>query len=139
MSDTAKEDAMTSAARGADVASLHDHVAGPGASGQSNGLEATRTSNAQETLPRPDTGLSQDLDRVSLVQALIDAEAATARVIDLTERLVDARRQMGELRGELEQLRIEYEQYRAGQERLRSSKAFRLAERLWTIRNALGI
>ena len=34
--------------------------------------------------------LEKELDRLSLTQALVDAEMATARVIDLTERLVDA-------------------------------------------------
>ena len=34
--------------------------------------------------------LEEELDRLSLTQALVDADMATARVIDLTERLVDA-------------------------------------------------
>ena len=58
--------------------------------------------------------LEEQLDRLSLTQALVDAEMATARVIDLTERLVDAREQIVNLRSELEHLRIEYAQYRAG-------------------------
>ena len=57
--------------------------------------------------------LEEQLDRLSLTQALVDAEMATARVIDLTERLVDAREQIVNLRSELEHLRIEYTQYRA--------------------------
>ncbi len=83
--------------------------------------------------------LQHELDRVSLTQALIDTEAATARVIDLTERLVDARRQITELRGELETLRIQHHQIRAEHETMKSSMAFRLATLIWNIRNALRV
>jgi len=83
--------------------------------------------------------LEEELDRLSLTQALVDAEMATARVIDLTERLVDARDQIVNLRSELEHLRIEYTQYRAEQERMKSSAAYRLADRIWAVRNALGL
>jgi hypothetical protein len=81
--------------------------------------------------------LEEDLDRLSLTQALVDAEMATARVVDLTERLVDARQQIVNLRGELEHLRIEYTQYRVEQERAQSSAAYRLAAKIWAVRNAL--
>lgn len=83
--------------------------------------------------------LENDLDRLSLVQALHDTEAATARVIDLTERLVDAREQNRQLRGDLERLRIDYHQYQAEQEAMRGSAAFRLASLIWNIRNALHL
>jgi hypothetical protein len=83
--------------------------------------------------------LEEQLDRLSLTQALVDAELATSRVIDLTERLVDAREQIVNLRSELEHLRIEYTQYRIEQEQMQSSAAFRLAARIWAVRNALGI
>ncbi len=83
--------------------------------------------------------LEEELDRLSLTQALVDAEMATARVVDLTERLVDARDQIVALRTELEHLRSDYTQYRAEQERMKSSAAFRLANRIWTVRNALGL
>ncbi len=83
--------------------------------------------------------LEDELDRLSLTQALVDAEMATARVIDLTERLVDARQQIMNLRSELEHLRIEYTQYKAEQEQMKSSSAYRLANRIWAVRNALGV
>ncbi len=83
--------------------------------------------------------LEEELDRLSLTQALVDAEMATARVIDLTERLVDARQQIMNLRGELEHLRIEYTQYKVEQEQARSSAAFRLAAKIWAVRNALKL
>ncbi len=81
----------------------------------------------------------EQLDRLSLTQALVDTEMATARVIDLTERLVEARQEIINLRSELEHLRSEYALYRAEQERMKSSAAFRLADRIWAVRNALGI
>lgn len=83
--------------------------------------------------------LEKELDRLSLTQALVDAEMATARVIDLTERLVDAREQVVNLRSELEHVRIEYAQYRAEEDQMKSSAAFRLSNRIWSVRNALGI
>jgi hypothetical protein len=83
--------------------------------------------------------LEQDLDRLSLVQALSDTEAATARVIDLTERLVDARQQITSLRGELERMRIEYHQYRAEEETMKGSMAYRIASVIWNTRNAIRL
>ncbi len=83
--------------------------------------------------------LEEQLDRLSLTQALVDADMATARVIDLTERLVDARDQIINMRSELEHVRIEFTQYRVQQEHDESSAAFRLAARIWAVRNALGI
>jgi hypothetical protein len=83
--------------------------------------------------------LEEELDRLSLNQALVDAEMATSRVVELTERLVDARHQIVNLRSELEHLRIEYTQYRVEQERAQSSAAYRLARKIWAVRNAVGI
>ncbi len=83
--------------------------------------------------------LEKELDRLSLTQALVDAEMATARVIDLTERLIEAREQVMNLRSELDQLRIEYTQYRAEHEQMKSSAAYRLASRIWAVRNALRV
>lgn len=83
--------------------------------------------------------LEEELDRLSLTQALVDTEMATARVLDLTERLVDARQQIVNLHSDLEHLRNEYNQYKVEQEQVRSSAAFRLATRIWAVRNALGV
>jgi len=83
--------------------------------------------------------LEQELDRVSLTQALIDTEAATARVIDLTERLVDARTQINDLRKEMDTLRIEHHELRNEHEAMQHSAAFRLATSIWNIRNALRL
>jgi hypothetical protein len=81
----------------------------------------------------------EQLDRLSLTQALVDADMATARVIDLTERLVDARRQLFDARSELEHLRMEYAQYKAEQVQMQNSAAYRLASKIWAVRNALRL
>lgn len=83
--------------------------------------------------------LEQELDRVSLTQALIDTEAATARVIDLTERLIDARTQINDLRKEMDALRIEHHELQSEHEAMQHSAAFRLASSIWNIRNALRL
>jgi len=90
--------------------------------------------------PTVDTAsLEQELDRVSLTQALIDTEAATARVIDLTERLIDARTQINDLRKEIDALRIEHHELRDEHEAMQQSAAYRLATSIWNIRNALRL
>lgn len=85
------------------------------------------------------TSLEEELDRVSLTQALIDTEAATARVIDLTERLIDARTQINDLRRDLEALRIEHNRLLTEHEAMEHSAAFRLATSIWNLRNALRL
>lgn len=83
--------------------------------------------------------VEEELDRLAMTQALVDAEMATARVADLTERLVDARDQIVALRSELESLRAEYTQCRTEHEQMKASAAFRLADRIWTVRNAVRL
>ena len=86
--------------------------------------------------PQPELG--RTVDELSLEQALLDVDVANARVLDLTQRLVELSRHNSQLRTELEHLRLEYAQLRSAHERMKGSQAFRLAERLWAIRNALG-
>jgi hypothetical protein len=83
--------------------------------------------------------LEEELDLLSLTHALVDTEMATARVLDLTERLIDARQQIVKLSSDLEHLRSEHHEYKVEQEQVRSSAAFRLATRIWAVRNALGV
>ncbi len=59
------------------------------------------------------------------------AETAEARVAELTEALVAARR-------ELETLRVAHADLRRTHDEMRSSAAFRLVERIWGLRNAVG-
>jgi len=111
----------------------------------SGGRRRASTSRSNGTARTSGTGkanggdavLQQELDRISLSQALIDTELATARVVDLTARLVEARQTNSSLRRELEELRIEYTQYRSEVAQMRASKAFKIAERIWSLRNAL--
>jgi hypothetical protein len=74
-----------------------------------------------------------------LAQALADAETANARVMDLTARLLEARRQIIAIQSEAESARVELARLQAEHDQMRSSKAWRLAERIWRIRNGFGI
>ena len=85
----------------------------------------------------PPTELEHEMDRLSLEQALRDVDVANARVTDLTQRLIGAGDELVALRTELEALRRQYEELRATHEQMRRSKAFKLADRIWAIRNAL--
>lgn len=82
--------------------------------------------------------LTAELDRLSLAQALRDVEVANARVADLTQRLIGAGDELVSTRRELDQLRREHDDFRATVDQMRSSKAFRLANRIWAVRNALS-
>ena len=84
-----------------------------------------------------DTSLTEDLDRLSLEQALLDFEVANARVLDLTTRLIEQASVNASLRTEMENLRLQYAELHAVHERMMSSAAFRFADKVWTIRNAL--
>ena len=103
--------------------------------------EKRREAVSAPEAPAPGTGsdvtLEQELDRLSLDQALVDVEIATGRVVDLTQRLVEATDLIQELQGEVEAL----EQERASLEQelaeILSTKAFRTADRLWTLRQGL--
>ncbi len=58
------------------------------------------------------------------------ADGADARVAELTAALTAARR-------ELETLRVAHADLRRTHEAMRSSNAFKLAERIWALRNAV--
>ena len=83
------------------------------------------------------TELERELDRLSLTQALRDFEVANARVMDLTQRLIAASNDLVAVRQELESLRREHDELRSTHEQMRRSRAFKLANRIWAIRNAL--
>jgi hypothetical protein len=80
-----------------------------------------------------------DLDALSLEQALIDFEIANERVRDLTYRLVATTHAMAELQ---ERIRVSEErlsQLERERAELESTKAYKLARRVWAVREALGI
>jgi hypothetical protein len=89
--------------------------------------------------PTPGRTFEAEMDELSLRQALMDFEVANARVLDLTQRLVEAQAVITQLRTELESLRIEHSQLASLHERMKTSRAFRSAEKLWALRNAIGI
>jgi hypothetical protein len=81
--------------------------------------------------------LEQELDRLSLDQALVDVEIATGRVVDLTQRLVEATDMTRELQAEVEVLKHERAVLEQRLAEIRSTKAFRTASRFWALRHAL--
>jgi hypothetical protein len=84
----------------------------------------------------PDT-LAGQMDALSLQQALIDFEVANARTRDLTQRLVGLAADNQRLEHELAEVREEFDRERALWTEVRGSHAFRLASRIWNLRNAL--
>ncbi|MGH9181518.1 MAG: hypothetical protein ACRDY5_07380 [Acidimicrobiales bacterium] len=82
--------------------------------------------------------LVDELDRLSLAQALRDVEVASARVADLIQRLIGVGDELLATRRELDGLRREHDEFRATVDQMRSSRAFRLANRIWAVRNALS-
>jgi len=94
---------------------------------------------ASESDSTVETDLDRELDAISLNQALVDFEVANERVIDLTRRLMESYEEVRALRarvGELEAQHVELVQRQAAME---GSAAFRLASRIWNVRNAFGI
>jgi hypothetical protein len=89
-------------------------------------VEATR-SQAQ---------LADEMDALSLRQALLDFEVANARTRDLTERLVALVEENDRLERELAEVRGELSAERALWEQVKGSHAFRLASRIWNLVNA---
>jgi len=79
------------------------------------------------------------LDGISLQRALIDFDVANARVIDLTHRCVEAVEEIKRLRHDLETLRIQHGNVLAELDRTRSTKAYRIAQRIWALRRALDV
>lgn len=78
-------------------------------------------------------------DNLSLQQALVDFEIANARVLDLTRRLMEAQVENSELRDELDRLRVEYQDLGQRHEAMKSSQAFRWANKIWALRNAARV
>jgi chromosome segregation ATPase len=87
--------------------------------------------------PTDDTSLREEIDRLSLEQALRDFEVANARVMDLTQRLISANDRVVEQQSELDRLRVELAELRSVHEAMRGSMAYRTAEKIWALRNAL--
>ena len=82
--------------------------------------------------------LQSEMDQLSLSQALVDFEVANARVLDLTRRLMEAHGEISALRDERERLKAEYAELNRNHEAMKSSQAFRMATKIWALRNAVG-
>jgi hypothetical protein len=94
-----------------------------------------------------------EVDRLSLEQALIDFEIANARVVDLTARLIslkaetDAERaklaaETARIAAEREAWAVERAQFAAEHAtwaQIRTSRAYGVAECIWSVRAALRI
>jgi hypothetical protein len=81
--------------------------------------------------------VNEELDRLSLQQALVDVEIANARVIDLTKRLLDTSDELTRRTWAMEQLRAEHEQLRTDVSTLQASRSYRLACKLAEARRLL--
>lgn len=87
--------------------------------------------------PTDDAALREEIDRLSLEQALRDFEVANARVVDLTQRLISANDKAVDQQLQLDKLRVELAELRSVHEAMRGSAAFRIATKIWAMRNAL--
>lgn len=81
--------------------------------------------------------LTDQMDRLSLEQALRDFEIANARVLDLTQRLITATQEINQLRHQYESLRIEHGIIAAEHNQILSSRAYQFARLVGQARRAL--
>lgn len=77
------------------------------------------------------------MDRISLAQALQDVEIANSRVMDLTQRLIAANNEIVVLRRRVDEIQFLHQQLDDEHGRMQGSAAFRIASRIWAIRNAV--
>jgi len=83
-------------------------------------------------------GVAAQLDRISLAQAIQDVEIANSRVMDLTQRLIAANNEIVGLRRRVDETHFSLQQLRDEHDSMKGSVAFRIASRIWAIRNAVG-
>jgi hypothetical protein len=83
--------------------------------------------------------VQEEIDQLSLEQALIDVEIAVARANDLTVRLLETRLELAMTRERLVETEAAYADLLRDHDGQRNSKAFRIAERVWAIRRAVGV
>lgn len=90
--------------------------------------------------------MAAEIDRISLAQALLDAEVANLRAIDLTKRLMESaqdntalKRRVESLEDELSTVRSQYRALQANHKELVSTKAFKLMKVIWAIRKAINV
>jgi len=93
----------------------------------------------QTSEPTEEASLKEEIDRLSLEQALRDFEVANARVVDLTQRLISSNEKVISTQRDLDSLRVEMAELRATHEAMQGSSGFRLASKIWAIRNAVRL
>jgi len=87
--------------------------------------------------PAGGADIGAEMDRLSLEQALHDFEVANARVTDLTQRLIGSGRELSVMRQQLTSLQREHAELRTAHDEMQRSRAYRLAKKVWAIRQAL--
>ena len=81
---------------------------------------------------------TSELDALSLEQALRDFDTANARTVELAQRVVRLASELRERDAEILRLRTEVGQARAEVHAIHATRAFRLAQRYWQAKEALG-
>lgn len=76
------------------------------------------------------TDIQEELDHLSLEQAIRDLDIANARVMDLTQRLITVTNQLAVSQREAEELRL-------WNERFRRNRVFKLAHRVRSVLQAV--
>src|SRR5271165_4245144 len=98
-------------------------------------VEAVADTDPPEGSAAADDSLERAIDRLSLEQALRGFEVANSRVIDLTRRLVASEKQVVALQRDVDTARQALVGLQAEHNAMRASAAFRIADKLWTLRN----
>lgn len=98
-----------------------------------------KTSARQTAKALSDDTLRSAIDSVSLEQALRDFDIANARVIDLTRRLIASEHQVVTLQREVDEAAQTLRELQTLHHEMRTSAAFRIASKIWNMRNTLGV
>jgi chromosome segregation ATPase len=83
------------------------------------------------------TELSQELDRLSLTQALLDFEVANARVADLTQRLIEASNEIAALKAELDRRSAQLTDLDRAHRQMAESTTWKIAKGIEALRRFL--
>ncbi len=98
-----------------------------------------QTPAGQKTKEPSDASLQRAIDQVSLEQALRDFDLANARVVDLTRRLIASERQVVTLQREVDLAAQTQRELQTLYDAMRTSAAYRIASKIWNMRNALRV
>jgi hypothetical protein len=101
-------------------------------------MTTTKPEATGGSAPVDGVDLAKTLDEISLEQALVDVEIATARVSDLTSRLVAARAEVAEAEVELAKvkaLRAENDDLRAQLDAINRSRGYMVVRGLRKLRS----